>query len=62
LSFDSGSQRRRVCPIPAGWEEVSEERLDLLCRIATPTRWSDPFGMVVPPTDAITDPPEEQAR
>lgn len=46
LSFDSGSQRRRIGPIPPGWESTSTERLELLCRIATPSRSSDPFGVL----------------
>ena len=62
LSFDSGSERRRVSPIPAGWEEASDERLELFCRIATPTRWSDPFGLIVPPTDSDEDASGDQAR
>lgn len=63
LSFDSGSQRRRVGPIPPGWETVSDERLELLCRVATPTRWSDPFGIAVPPLVAeIPDSSEDPVR
>jgi hypothetical protein len=62
LSFDSGSERRRVSPIPPGWEEASDERLELICRIATPTRWSDPFGLIVPPTDHDDDTSSDQAR
>jgi hypothetical protein len=46
LSFDSGSQRRRIGPIPTGWENISVERLELLCRVAVPTRTSDPFGVL----------------
>ena len=61
LSFDSGSQRRRVGPIPPGWEAVSDERLELLCLVATPTRSSDPFGIVLP-TVIAEDPPEEKAH
>jgi hypothetical protein len=61
LSFDSGSQRRRIGPIPPGWEEVSDERLELFCRIATPTRWSDPFGIVLP-SFGVDDLAEDRPR
>ena len=44
LSFDSANERRRVGPIPKDWEKMPAERLELLCRIATPGRRSDPFG------------------
>jgi hypothetical protein len=62
LSFDSGTERRRLTPIPPGWEEVSDDRLDLICRIATPTRSSDPLGIVLPPPDDDTGLPGDQAR
>jgi hypothetical protein len=31
LSFDSGTETRRLAPIPDGWKELSEEGLRLLC-------------------------------
>ena len=34
LTFESNTHRRRLAPIPAGWETVSEARLDLMCRVA----------------------------
>jgi len=43
LTFDSGAERRRVDPIPSGWETFSDEHLESACRVATPTRSSDPF-------------------
>jgi hypothetical protein len=60
LSFDSGTQRRRIGPIPPGWEEISAERLELICRVATPTRTSDPFGFLRP-AEAL-DIPEDTVR
>lgn len=45
LSFDSGSERRRVCPIPKDWDQLPAERLELLCRVAATTRRSDPRGV-----------------
>lgn len=34
LTFDCGSARRRLIPIPRGWEDVSVDRLELMCRAA----------------------------
>lgn len=31
LSFDSGAERRRLSPIPAGWQSMSDERLREAC-------------------------------
>ena len=36
LTFNSGSARRRLAPIPSGWENVSSRRLEQMCRIAEP--------------------------
>lgn len=47
LTFDSGTERRRVGPIPAGWETFSRERLELTCRVATPARISDPHRVTL---------------
>jgi hypothetical protein len=44
LSFDSATERRRLAPIPKGWEDLSAERLELLCRTATRGRPTDPRG------------------
>ena len=62
LSFDSGLQRRRMGPIPTGWEAAPDERLELFCRIATPTRWSDPFDMVVPAISDSSDRTDDEHR
>jgi hypothetical protein len=37
LTFASDTGRRRLYPVPSNWEQVSEERLELMCRAATPT-------------------------
>jgi hypothetical protein len=34
LVFDSGAQRRRLTPIPPGWEKATEEELEQLCKLA----------------------------
>jgi hypothetical protein len=32
LTFVSPTSRRRVMPIPEGWEDASPERLEMMCR------------------------------
>jgi len=34
LTFESDRGRRRLVPIPTGWDLLSDERLDLLCQLA----------------------------
>jgi hypothetical protein len=34
LAFEGGNQRRRLTPIPAGWEEMSDDELAALSRDA----------------------------
>jgi hypothetical protein len=36
LAFESGTERRRVSPIPPGWEEASDSELAGLCAKANP--------------------------
>ena len=61
LCFESLAGKRRLYPIPAGWEELSEDRLDLLCRSAFPVGRSrsaherDP----APASDPGTEPPPD---
>jgi len=38
LTFRSGTQRRRLAPIPKGWEEATPNRLELMCKAAEPSR------------------------
>jgi hypothetical protein len=38
LTFDSGSERRRLAPLPPDWQDASVERLEQMCRTAEPTR------------------------
>jgi hypothetical protein len=53
LTFESTLGRRRLAPIPRGWEEASPERLDLMCRAAD-AAW--PTGFT--PDPEATDAPE----
>ena len=34
LTFQSAAMRKRLAPIPRGWEEATTERLELMCRAA----------------------------
>jgi hypothetical protein len=36
LSFQSGDERRRLVPVPAGWEELDASELERLCQAARP--------------------------
>jgi hypothetical protein len=36
LSFDSGTETRRLSPIPDGWQELAEQELLTLCQTAQP--------------------------
>jgi hypothetical protein len=52
LSFESGDEKRRVAPIPPGWEELTIDDLRLLCQRAqrAPKRTSKP----VPPPESTS--------
>jgi hypothetical protein len=43
LTFESADTRRRLAPIPSGWEEAPADRLELMCRAAEPARRSGAF-------------------
>jgi hypothetical protein len=36
LAFQSEHDRRRLAPVPDGWEELDEAELERLCQAATP--------------------------
>ena len=38
LTFDNGTDRYRLAPIPIEWESLSDERLALLLRLAEPPK------------------------
>lgn len=44
LTFESSAVRRRLIPIPGGWEDASLAKLDLMCRAAIPVRRTPPGG------------------
>jgi hypothetical protein len=38
LTFENAGTRKRLAPIPLGWQDASADRLELLCRVAVPVR------------------------
>lgn len=46
LTFEAGDDLRRYAPIPPHWTDLSDDRLEILCRAATPatTRRTPPRG------------------
>jgi hypothetical protein len=36
LAFQSGLERRRLVPVPSGWDALDERDLERLCKAATP--------------------------
>ena len=40
LTFESEGEKRRLAPIPAEWESLPPQRLELLCRMAEPSTQS----------------------
>jgi hypothetical protein len=57
LTFQSGTIRKRLAPIPRGWEEATPERLDLMCRNADPVRPSGSAPSRTQDPDAPVEPP-----
>jgi hypothetical protein len=52
LTFESDGERRRLAPIPPGWEDVAVDRLDLYCRAAQAVSRTTPIrGIPQPPTE-----------
>jgi hypothetical protein len=61
LTFECGNVRKRLAPIPRGWEHAPPGRLDLMCRAADPVRRSGSLGLTIDP-DASDQPPAERPR
>ena len=50
LTFESDGERRRLVPIPHGWEDAAIDRLELLCRAAQAVSRTTPIrGVPQPP-------------
>jgi hypothetical protein len=63
LTFASVSGRRRLAPIPRGWEEASADRLELMCRVAViahPTGTTPDPDAPDTPLDSTEPPPPER--
>lgn len=56
LTFESATVRKRVAPIPVGWEEAPLERLDVMCRAAEVLRRARGIGPLSPDPDAPESP------
>lgn len=59
LTFESADMRKRLAPIPRGWEEASVERLDLMCRAAELVRRRTGATPMTPDPDS---PPESDRQ
>ena len=68
LSFqnEDGSQRCRLVDVPPNWQSLTDERLDLLRRLATPATLAahrnSPPGGVAPFTDDTRGPSPTDER
>ena len=42
LVFDNGDEKRRIAPVPDGWEQMTPAQLEVLCSRAKPSqhRWT----------------------
>jgi hypothetical protein len=52
LTFESADTRKRLVPIPRGWEDATPERLDLMCRAAEVVRLRRGKSPLTPDPDA----------
>ena len=51
LTFESATTRKRLAPIPRGWEEATPERLELMCRTAEVVRRTSGTSPLTPDPD-----------
>ena len=51
LTFDAGTQRRRLAPVPRAWEGLDDAELAALCRAAVPAAASGPAATSLPAHD-----------
>ena len=56
LTFESATVRKRLAPIPRGWESVPLERLELMCRVAEVVRLAGGSAPLTPDPDAPDQP------
>jgi hypothetical protein len=64
LTFESAGVRKRLAPIPRGWEEATSERLELMCRAAEVVRRASGPSPLSPDPDAPneSDRPPDRGR
>jgi hypothetical protein len=64
LTFESARTRKRLVPIPRGWEEATSERLELMCRAAEVVRRASGAAPLTPDPEApdAPDVPRERRR
>ena len=62
LTFESATTRKRLAPIPRGWEKATPERLELMCRAAEVVRRTSGASPLTPDPDAPEAPPARQER
>jgi len=65
LTFESAGVRKRLVPIPVGWEEAAPERLELMCQVAEVVRRaSGASSPLTPDPDAadVSDRPQGRGR
>jgi hypothetical protein len=56
LCFDCGAEKRRLAPLPSGWDERADEDLWSWCRAAVPVRARTAPGLAcAPPSEAEAD-------
>jgi len=51
LTFDAGTERRRLAPVPPAWEGLGDDELAALCHAATPASSSGPAATGPPALD-----------
>jgi hypothetical protein len=57
ITFECESSRRRLAPVPAGWETASTLELERLCGLASVVKVSGQTGTVPREPRADADPP-----
>lgn len=56
LTFESEGEKRRLAPVPSGWESLSPGRLELLCQMAQPvTQFPQTYSELHPEERAQND-------
>jgi hypothetical protein len=61
LTFESAAARKRLAPIPRGWEHASTDRLELICRAAEVVKRASGARPLSPDPDA-PDAPSRRRR